>query len=96
MRNVYINAFVRESSERDGPNFSKVSSVTSEITRSYRVLRLARNYRAGLAIFNLQCRVHGNLWKYTYASVMLVQCLYFERIYIGLYMRKNMKSFDSL
>ena len=27
MRNVYINAFVRESSEQDGPNFSKASSI---------------------------------------------------------------------
>ena len=38
------NAFEREPSEREGPNFSKVSSVTSEITRSYRVLRVARDY----------------------------------------------------
>ena len=48
------NAFEREPSEREGPNFSKVSSVTSEITRSYRVLRVASDYRARFAIFNLQ------------------------------------------
>ena len=72
----------------------QVSSVTSEIIRSYRVLRVARDYRARFAIFNLQCQVYGNLWKY--ASVMLVQVLYFQCIYIGLYIRENIKSFDSL
>ena len=78
------NGFEREPSEREGPNFSKASSIECNERDHSNLLRASsnRDYRARFAIFNLQCRAYGNLWKY--ASVMLEQCLYFQCIYIGL------------
>ena len=78
--NRACNAFEREPSEREGSNFSKASGIEcnerdhSKLSRA----RVARDYRARFAIFNLQCRVYGNLWKY--ASAMFVFPVHLYRL----------------